>query len=187
MAESPEQTAEVTIQNEMGFHVRPVQRFASLARLFDSEVEVSIGERTVPGKSVINLVSLGGRYGDTLRIVVRGPDAAQCAGVLQYLAENRFFVEDRVEVKSRPNRHLERLARLASLFRSEIKVTVDGRTVDAKDVDALLELGLSPTDSPQFCVSGEDAEQARALLDNLAASCFYVEDQMARRPRTKAK
>lgn len=186
MTESPEHSVEVTIQNEMGFHVRPVQRFASLARLFNCEVEVSIRDRRVPGKSVINLVSLGGRLGDTMRIVLRGEDAPQAAAVLKYLAENRFFVEDHMDMAGKPNRHVERLARMASFFRSDVKVTVDGRTADGKDPAALLELGFAPTEAPQFEVCGEDAEQARALLEELASSCFYVEDQMAKRPRSKA-
>lgn len=171
----------------MGFHVRPVQRFATMARMFQADVEVQLRGRAVPGKSVINLVSLGGRCGDKMRIAAEGDDARQCVGVLAYLAENSFFVEDDVDAENRPGRHLERLARMASCFESDIRITVDGQTADAKNLDSLRRLGFGPDEVAQFDVTGQDAEQARALMENLAASCFYVEELMAARARKAAR
>lgn len=167
----------------MGFHVRPVQRFAQLARFFKADVQVRMKDRAVPGASIINLVSLGGRCGDTMRIAARGEDARQCIGVLRFLAESRFFVEDNLDGSEQPDRHIERLTRMASCFKSEIKVTLDGRSADAKRPAEVAALGLTPTSAPEFQIKGEDAEQARAVLDNLVASCFYVEDRMAERQR----
>jgi phosphotransferase system HPr (HPr) family protein len=183
MAGGTDHSAEVTIRNRMGFHVRPVQRFAELARAFKAEVEVGLGSRTVPGKSVINLVSLGGRCGDRLKISARGDDARLCVDVLRFLAESRFFVEDDVDVDKSPSRHLERLARIASCFESEIAVVYDAGNADAKQFEALSSLGLSPTSEPTFEVKGGDAEQARAVLETLVDSCFYVEEVMGQRGR----
>jgi phosphotransferase system HPr (HPr) family protein len=183
MSDSEQKSVEVTIQNRMGFHVRPVQRFAETARVFRSDVEVAMKGRTVPGKSVINLVSLGGRCGDKMTITATGEDARQCVDLLSYLADSRFFVEDHVDVSNQPNRHVDRLVRAASVFDSDIEVRLDGKSADAKDCDAVTALGLTPTSLPEFDVAGEDAEQARAVLDNLVASCFYVEDRMAERER----
>jgi len=182
MEGTAEHSAEVTIKNPLGFHVRPVQRFASLALLFICEVEVHLRSRTVPGKSVINLVSLGGRCGDTMVITAKGEDARQCVEVLRYLADNSFFVEDSIDTAAQPRRHIERLARLAACFDSDIKVVLRGKVADAKAVTALSALGLTPTSVPRFEVQGTDQEQALAVLENLVASCFYVEDQMGRRP-----
>jgi len=178
MAGMNEHSAELTIENRMGFHVRPVQRFAGIARLFKAEVEVEMRKGRVPGKSIINLMSLGGRHGDKMKVTARGDDAEQCIKALTVLAEDRFFVEDNIDVHQRPSRHIERLAAMASCFRSDITAVLDDKAADAKDVRALVSLGLRPTDEPRFQMRGEDAEQAQAVLDLLVCSSFYVEDQM---------
>lgn len=178
-----EHSAEVVIANPMGFHVRPVQRFAELARVFQSELTVKVRGREVPGKSVINLVSLGGRSGDRMTITASGADARQCVDILRYLAESRFFVEDNVQEELRPDRHVERLNRMASVFESDVRVELDGAAADAKSPEQLAALGLTPTSMPKFDIHGPDAAQARAVLDNLVASCYYVEDTMAERGR----
>ena len=183
MSTDQEYSVEVAIANPMGFHVRPVQRFAQLARMFRADVTVGMRERTVPGTSVMNLVGLGGRCGDRLTIRARGADARQCVAVLQYLAESGFFVEDYMQDRLTPDRHVQRLSRMAACFDSDIHVTLDGHTADAKRADDLAPLGMSPTSTPTFEIDGPDAEQAQAVLDNLVASCFYVEDKMAERGR----
>lgn len=183
MSTEQEHSADVAIANPMGFHVRPVQRFAQMARMFRADVTVSVRGRTVPGTSVMNLVSLGGRMGDTLTIKASGPDARQCIAALTYLADSGFFVEDYMQDRLTPDRHVQRLSSLAACFDSDIRVTLDGHTADAKQTDALAPLHLSPVSTPTFEIDGPDAEQARAVLDNLVASCFYIEDQMAARGR----
>ncbi len=174
-------STELTIENRMGFHVRPVQRFAELARLFKADVEVEMRKGRVPGKSIINLMSLGGRHGDRMKVTARGEDADQCIKVLTVLAKDRFFVEDNMDVKERPSRHIERLAAMASCFRSDITAVLDDKAADAKDLRALGSLGLVPTGEPRFEIRGEDAEQARAVLDVMVRSSFFVEDQMVER------
>jgi phosphotransferase system HPr (HPr) family protein len=183
MSKQTECVAEVMIANPLGFHVRPVQRFATMALMFKCDIEVHMRNRTVPGKSIINLVSLGGRCGDVMRIMARGEDAGQCIGVLTFLADSSFFVEDNLDPKAQPGRHVERLARIASCFVSDIKATLNGKTADAKKVRSLARLSLTPTSVPSFEIQGADAEQARAVLDNLVACCFYVEDKMVEKGR----
>jgi phosphocarrier protein HPr len=180
MAEAEEHTAELTIANRMGFHVRPVTRFAELARLFKADVQVSMRGRHAPGKSPMYLMSLGGNCGDRMEIRARGEDARQCVSVLLFLAQNRFFVEDEPDVLNEPGRHLCRLAYIASCFESDIRVTLNGSTVDAKQKDTLLGLALTPSTRPRFQITGPDAEQARAVMDNLVSHAFYVEEEMAR-------
>jgi phosphotransferase system HPr (HPr) family protein len=181
MMSSEEHKTELTINNRMGFHVRPVQRFAELARMFKADVEVELRGRAVPGKSVMNLMSLGGRYGDTLQVSASGEDARQCLEVLKFLGEHRFFVEDDPDVDRQTDRHICRLSRIASAFESEITVKVDGAAADAKRKEDLRELGLNPRSEPEFDIEGPDAEQARAIIENLVQHCFYVEDEMVKR------
>jgi phosphotransferase system HPr (HPr) family protein len=174
-------SAEVAIDNPLGFHVRPVQRFADLAQVFESDVEVELRGATVPGKSVMNLMSLGGQQGDVLKITARGRDARQCVEVLRFLAANNFFVEDDLEPGSCCERHLQRLAHIASCFESRITAQADGDSVDAKDVEALRRLELKPSAEPGFEIEGKDADLARAVINNLVGHCFYVEEQMVQK------
>jgi len=185
MTDTSEYSADVTIRNRLGLHVRPVQRFAELARAFKADVEVQVRNRSVPGKSVMNLMSLGGRANDPMKITARGDDARQCVDVLRLLAENSFFVEDNVDVSDQPMRHVERLARIAACFDSEIMVTEDGKNADAKQSDALAAMGLTPDSRPQFEIHGDDQEQARAVVENLVRNYFYVEEAMIEAGREK--
>jgi len=180
MGGTQERTAELTIANRMGFHVRPVTRFAELARLFKADVQVTLRGRRAPGKSPMFLMSLGGNCGDKLQIHASGEDARQCVAVLLFLGESHFFVEDEPDTVNEPDRHLCRLARIASCFESDIRLTLNGSTVDAKQKDALAGLRLTPSARVGFQIEGPDAEQARAVLDNLVSHAFYVEEEMAR-------
>jgi len=177
------QVTEVTIENRMGFHVRPVQRFAELARAFDADVEVELRGRRVPGKSVMHLMSLGGRCGDRMKITASGEDARQCVAVLEFLAQNRFFVEDNVDVSDQPDRHVTRLATLASCFESDVQAVLNGRKADAKNAEELKTLGMNPDSELGFHISGPDARQARAVLCTLVRQCYYVEDQMVQKSK----
>ncbi len=181
MSSAKKHKAKLKIRNQMGFHVRPVQRFAELARVFKSDIQVSLRGRTVPGKSPMNLMSLGGRCGDTLEIEAVGEDSRQCVEVLRFLSENHFFVEDEDEADHDPERHLCRLHHIASAFDSDVRLLVDGRDGDAKDKEQLRALALSPTSAPEFEIRGSDAEQARAIFENLVEHCFYVEEEMVKR------
>jgi len=55
MASEQTVSTEFTIKNELGFHVRPIQRFAELARAFNSEIEVQVEERKAAGKSILHI------------------------------------------------------------------------------------------------------------------------------------
>jgi len=173
-------TAELVIKNPLGFHVRPIQRFVELARAFKGDVQVQIGSRQASGKSVMGLMSLGGRHGSKMKIVVKGEDAKQAMGLLRFLVERDFFVEDHLDTAQFPERHIERLAEFASCFESEVWVELDKQRVCAKCHQKLRELGVQPTSAVVFHASGKDAEQALQVLEKLAKNRFYVEEEMSR-------
>mgnify|MGYP006302172593 CR=1 FL=1 len=175
MSESDEYTSEVTIENKLGFHVRPIQRFAELARAFECEVEVEIEGRKASGKSVLEMMSLKGESGAHMIITCEGSDARQCHCVLSFLAENRFFVEDQLDEELHPLRHLRRLATMSSCFDSSITATKDGESADAGDFEALKEMEITPRTSLEFDIEGPDAEQAESIMEKLLKYRFYVE------------
>ena len=175
MTEKEQYSSEVTIENKLGFHVRPIQRFAELARAFNCDVEVEIEDRSASGKSVLELMSLTGKEGSRMKITCRGGDARQCHCILVFLASNRFFVENQLNTDQHPHRHLRRLAKMSSCFDSRIEVVANPDNVDATDFSALKELGITPETELELDIEGKDAEQARAVMENLLKYRFYVE------------
>ena len=69
-----------------------------------------------------------------------------------------------------------KFVKLASSFESEIHVTRDGVTVDARSIMGLLMLGAGIGCSIDVTAEGEDAEEAMAALTDLVARKFD-EDQ----------
>ncbi len=167
---------DLTIDNPLGFHVRPVQRFAELAQLFESEITVEIDGREVSGKSVMGLMSLGGRHGARMQVCSEGSDSKQALEVMRYLVEEDFFVEDSIEKGQQVKRHLERIVKLANCFDSEIFFEFNGKQVNAKDHNEVYSIELSPLDDVEFEIEGEDAEQAEKVFNKLVSYNFYIED-----------
>jgi len=161
--------------------VRPVQRFAELASLFRSDIQVEIDGRKASGKSMLGLISLGGEYGSVMSICASGDDARQALELLSYLVEENFFVEDYLEAGKSPDRHITRLTKFASCFDSEVWVMFEGRKVNGRDREALQSLGLKPSSEVCFLTEGPDAEQARSALNTLASYRFYVEEELGAR------
>jgi phosphotransferase system HPr (HPr) family protein len=180
MPETSVYTADAEVSNFMGFHVRPVQRFAAMARLFQADVELTVRDRTAPGASLMHLMSLGATQGDVLHIVASGDDGRQCRDALVFMTENRFFVEDHQDISQDDQRHLKRLAGLASCFLSDVSAQIGDASVDAKDACALQKAGITPQSDVAFAAHGPDAEQALRVLEHLAQNCYYVEDQMGK-------
>ncbi|MET0401604.1 MAG: phosphoenolpyruvate--protein phosphotransferase, partial [Cystobacter sp.] len=60
-----------------GLHARPSAVFSRHAGMHPGPVRVSRGERTVNGKSVVALMSLGAKHGDTLTVSAEGEQAEQ--------------------------------------------------------------------------------------------------------------
>ena len=53
----------VKLVNRLGLHTRPAKAFAKAAAASEGDVAVSFGEKTVNGKSMIALMSLGAPCG----------------------------------------------------------------------------------------------------------------------------
>jgi len=185
MRSSTKYSKEMVIKNRLGFHVRPVQRFAELAGVFQSNIDVEIDGQKASGKSMLGLISLGGRCGSLMKIATAGDDAGQAMGVLSYLVQENFFVEDDLNKDQYPHRHITRLVTFASCFDSNVWVLHEGQKVNARDSGALLALGLKPTSEVQFVAEGPDSRQAREVLDTLVSYQFYVEDEMSARAQRK--
>lgn len=75
----------VRLVNPQGLHMRPAAAFAQLARQFHAEVTVRFEDRSVNGKSWVDLMLLAATPGAELIVEANGPDAQSAAEALALL------------------------------------------------------------------------------------------------------
>lgn len=62
------------IKDESGIHARPAGALVKKAAEFQSKVTIYKGEKAADGKRIINLMGLGVKKDDEIRVVVEGED-----------------------------------------------------------------------------------------------------------------
>jgi phosphocarrier protein len=93
MNPNPTCTREVVVKLENGLHLGPSSQIVQLAQKFKSEVIIRKGDRTVDGKSMLDLLTLAAEHGAVLQLEARGDDAIQALEAVASLFE-RNFVSD---------------------------------------------------------------------------------------------
>lgn len=63
-----------TITDENGVHLRPAALLVSEASKYDSKITIISGERKVPADSLIVLITLGIKCGQTITVEIEGSD-----------------------------------------------------------------------------------------------------------------
>lgn len=71
-----------------GLHARPATFFVDVAKEFESEVRVQHGTKIANGKAMASLLKLGVEGGQTIRILVSGPDAKSALKALEAAVES---------------------------------------------------------------------------------------------------
>ena len=84
----------VTVANPQGLHMRPAAAFAKAARQYQSTVTVSRDDRSVNGKSQIDLLLLAAEPGAQLVLEVNGEDATAALDALGAILESVFEEND---------------------------------------------------------------------------------------------
>ena len=77
----------VTLGSKSGLHARPAAIFVQNAKGFQSQVTLSKNEKTVNGKSILSVLSLGAEQGDQVILKVNGDDAQLAIDKLALLLE----------------------------------------------------------------------------------------------------
>lgn len=80
----------VELKNPEGLHARPAALFVKIANKYESELDIQSEERTVNGKSIIGIMSLGAFQGEEITLITRGPDEREMADALAKLIEEGF-------------------------------------------------------------------------------------------------
>lgn len=80
----------VTIINREGLHARPSGSLVAIANGYQSELRIRCGERSVNGRSILELITLGAACGSILHFSAEGPDAEELVAALAELVEQGF-------------------------------------------------------------------------------------------------
>lgn len=82
------ETRTVIIQAENGLHTRPAAEFVKLAKSFDSDITIRVGEKDASAKSLFKLQLLGMSKGSELYIEADGPDDQDAVSALSEFIAN---------------------------------------------------------------------------------------------------
>ena len=63
-----------TILDNLGMHPRPAGKITNCAKSFASDITLSMGNKVVNAKKLMNVISLNGKSGDNIHVVVSGAD-----------------------------------------------------------------------------------------------------------------
>src|SRR5471032_1539827 len=67
----------VVVRNTVGLHARPAAALVNAAKEYASEIRLRRGSRDVNAKSLVSIMSLGVRRGDSVQLSACGPDAIE--------------------------------------------------------------------------------------------------------------
>ena len=79
-----------TIVNQRGLHARAAARFVREAEQFNAVIEVTNGDVTVTGTSIMGLMMLAAGTGTEIRLTARGVDATAALDALTKLVADGF-------------------------------------------------------------------------------------------------
>ncbi|MBB6218855.1 phosphotransferase system HPr (HPr) family protein [Anaerosolibacter carboniphilus] len=80
----------IQIQNKEGFHARPATVLIKEASKYGSNIEIEYNGRLVSCKSIISLMTLKARQGDTVKVYAYGEDESEAMDSITELFENKF-------------------------------------------------------------------------------------------------
>lgn len=85
-------TFQVKVEAEGGLHARPASLLVNKANSFKSSIRITKGEKTAEAKSILNIMTLGVKKGEELKIEVDGADEQEAAQALKQLFANNFAI-----------------------------------------------------------------------------------------------
>lgn len=84
------QSNTITIINKLGLHARASAKFAALANDFESAIEITKDDKSINGKSIMQLMMLAANVGSEIIINIEGNDENKAMVALCSLINNRF-------------------------------------------------------------------------------------------------
>lgn len=84
------QTATLTILNALGLHARPSAKISNLANRFQSKILLTINDKTIDAKSIMQVMMLAAGQGSTLALETEGTDEDEALTAMIELFNSRF-------------------------------------------------------------------------------------------------
>jgi phosphocarrier protein len=81
------------VDNKSGLHARPAAIFVQEAAKYKADIQIGKDNRFVSAKSILGVLSLGVRGGETIVLKIVGDDEQQAAQALQEIANQKFGEE----------------------------------------------------------------------------------------------
>jgi phosphocarrier protein HPr len=81
-------TKEYTITSAQGMHARPATQLVKLAKEFSSAISIKKGDKIVKLNSLLNILSLSIKRGETISLIMEGADE-----VITAVAIDNFFTD----------------------------------------------------------------------------------------------
>lgn len=78
----------VVITNDTGIHTRPGNVFVTEAKKFESQVTLEANGKSVNGKSLLKLLSIGAKKGTEITVITEGSDEAAASKALVDVLKN---------------------------------------------------------------------------------------------------
>lgn len=85
---------QLTIRNKYGLHTRAAAKLVTLAKKFQSKIELVLQKKAADCKSIMALILLGAKKGTTFDLVVAGVDEEDAAEAVVNLIRGKFGEEE---------------------------------------------------------------------------------------------
>ena len=86
------------VNNTLGIHARPAALLAQCCVNFKSQVRIYLDEKVADGDNVLQILALGAKRGDTLRVDIDGDDEEVAAKAIEELLHGAFEEKKPVEI-----------------------------------------------------------------------------------------
>jgi phosphocarrier protein HPr len=72
-----------------GIHARPATALLRLTRKFSSDIKIKKGDKLVPMKSMLNIMAISAKCGESITVLIDGGDEVEASMALE-----TFFTEE---------------------------------------------------------------------------------------------
>jgi len=74
-----------------GIHARPATALVRLARMHKSVIRIQKGEHSILLNSMLNILTMGAKGGDTITVTIEGDDEAEAAIAIEHFFKHELL------------------------------------------------------------------------------------------------
>lgn len=90
----------ITIVNQRGLHARAAAKLVKTAEQFDADIYIIFNQMSVNAKSIMGLMMLGAKIGNTIEITAQGSKANDALDALKDLIINGFWEDQLIQTNN---------------------------------------------------------------------------------------